>query len=138
MKNIDILKPSKFIFKNGKLIANRDEKEVFIGSRFLADIIAKFYQSNIHSNCKGRLLDLGCGKVPLYDTYKNYVSENICVDWEVSLHSNSHLDYICDLNNKLLFSDNEFDTIILSDVLEHIRKHDLLWNDMFRILINKM
>lgn len=134
MKNKDKWQPSKYIYKKGKLIASRDQKEVSIGSRLIADIIAEVYNKNLPIHVKGKLLDLGCGKVPLYLVYKDYVTDNICVDWENTQHKNKYLDYECDLTKELPFKDEEFDTILLSDVLEHIPQPENLWNEMSRIL----
>jgi SAM-dependent methyltransferase len=80
------------------------------------------------------LIDLGCGNVPLYAVYKPYVDEITCVDWPNSSHMQSHLDFVCDLNSPLPVPDSYFDTIILSDVLEHIAEPKLLWIEMSRIL----
>src|SRR4029077_560045 len=49
-------------------------------------------------------------------------------------HKNRHLDRELDLTNNLPFRDDEFDTIILSDVLEHIPVPEHLWKEMARIL----
>jgi SAM-dependent methyltransferase len=134
VKNIDNYKPSKFIVKRGKLIASRDRKEVGAGSRMIADITADFYQKYIPKYAHGKLIDLGCGKVPLYVIYKDYVDEVTCVDWGNSIHDTSHVDIYCDLNDTLPFEDNAFDTIILSSVLEHIKNPDFLFSEMNRIL----
>ena len=134
MKNQDSWTPSKFVYNNGKLQGSRDPREVSISSRLVADNIAEFYQNSLKEHVKGKLLDLGCGKVPLYAAYKDYSSENICIDWGNSLHKNPHLDYEYDLNQKLVLDDSQFDTIILSDVLEHIRKPELLWSEMSRVM----
>lgn len=134
MKNVSLWKPSKFEFKNNKLSASNDIKEVGVGSRLMASLIAEKYQSNLIHYAKGRLLDLGCGKVPLYEAYKNYVTENVCVDWENTRHKNNHLDFNCDLTQVLPFKDCSFDTIILSDVLEHIPNPDQLCSEISRIL----
>ena len=134
MQNQEKWKPSKFIYKKGKLIASKDAKEVNISSRLNVELIADFYHRNLKEHAKGKLLDLGCGKVPLYAAYKDFVTDNICVDWSNTFHKNAYLDYELDLTKKLPFNDNEFDTIILSDVLEHIPVPELLWEEMTRIL----
>ena len=134
MKNRDRWKPSKYIRRRGRLIASRDTNEVNVGSRLMADTIARFYGLNLREHAKGKLLDLGCGKVPFYEAYKEFVEQNICVDWEKAQHKSEHLDRECDLNAPLPFADGEFDTIILSDVLEHISGPDDLWKEMARIL----
>jgi len=139
MQNIENWKPSKFIYKNGKLRASRNLNEVVIGSRLMVDIIAEFYDCQIKKHVKGKLLDLGCGKVPLYEVYRGFVSENICADWENSLHRNEYLDVTIDLNlnRNLDFYDAEFDTIILSDVLEHLRYPESVLKEMYRITNDK-
>lgn len=134
MRNKERWVPSKFTYQNGKLMASRNKKEIGIASRLIADLVAKLYEINIPRYVKGRLIDLGCGRVPLYAAYKNYVTDNICVDWQNTFHHNEYLDYECDLTQKLPFTEGEFDTIILSDVLEHIPYPEKLWQEMGRIL----
>ncbi len=134
MRNKESWKPSKFIYKKGRLTATKDPAELAIHSRLIADITAKNYEHLLSKYAHGKLLDLGCGKVPLYAAYKDHVEENICVDWENSLHKNEFLDSNCDLTLDLAFDDGEFNTIILSDVLEHLPEPQRLWNEMARIL----
>lgn len=137
MRNQEQWKSSKFIYRKGKLIGSRDPKEVGISSRLVTDLTAEFYDSNLRRHASGKLLDLGCGKVPLYGAYRELVKDNICVDWVNTLHKNQHLDYELDLTKQLPFEDNEFDTIILSDVLEHIPVPEQLWREMTRVLSRK-
>jgi SAM-dependent methyltransferase len=136
MNHRETWKPSKFVYEKGKLIASRDPKEVSPTSRFGADIIAAYYDTYIPQHAKGRLLDLGCGQVPFYAAYKKFITDNICVDWANTSHKNEYLDMECDLNKPLPFQDNEFDTVLLSDVLEHIARPEELWNEMYRVLAN--
>lgn len=127
--------PTKFILNNdGRLIASRDPKEVGVGSRLIADLAAEWYDTNIKEFAHGKLLDLGCGKAPLYDTYKPLVDGVILADWGNSLHENKLLDVECDITKKLPFKDGEFDTIILSDVLEHVPNPIDLTLELKRIL----
>lgn len=137
MRNRDRWVPSKYVYRKGKLIASRDPKEVSISSRLVVDLVASFYDAYIKEHAKGKLLDLGCGKVPLFEAYRDYVTDNVCVDWENTLHKNEYLDFEYDLTKKLPFKDEEFDTIILSDVLEHVAEPDILWREISRILANK-
>ncbi|NES18025.1 MAG: class I SAM-dependent methyltransferase [Symploca sp. SIO3E6] len=134
MKNKKSWEPSKFVYKHGKLVASRNLQEVGVSSRLIANIMASFYGDHIKEHCRGKLVDLGCGKVPLYEACKNLVDEHICVDWPNTLHKNQYLDFECDLTQELPFKDQEFDTIILSDVLEHIPQPEYLWKEMSRIL----
>jgi SAM-dependent methyltransferase len=134
VKHQDKWQPSKYVFRKGKLAASRNPNEVSVGSRLLGDINAEFYEVNLRQYARGKLLDLGCGKVPLFLAYKDYVKEITCVDWEKTLHKNEYVDFDCDLTKGLPFSDGSFDTILLSDVLEHIPQPEHLWREMSRIL----
>jgi SAM-dependent methyltransferase len=138
MQNINNWEPTKYILKRDRLLANRNMNELNISSRLMASEIAKFYSDTIPKYAKGRLIDLGCGKVPLYGLYKNHIDTVLCVDWTNSFHKNQFLDVEWDLNQTLDFAEeNMFDTIILSDVLEHIREPELLIKEMHRILQKK-
>jgi 2-polyprenyl-3-methyl-5-hydroxy-6-metoxy-1,4-benzoquinol methylase len=134
MKNSEHWKPSKFEYRGGRLRGTKNRDELSLSSVLIADLIAKQYDKQLAQHVKGKLLDLGCGKVPLYLSYKDFIDGNVCVDWENSMHQNPYVDIFMDLNQPLLFPDQEFDTIILSDVLEHISNPELLWQEMFRIL----
>jgi len=137
VKDPESWQPSKFVQARGRLMGSRDPKQVAISSRLVTDLTARWYEMHIAQHARGRLLDLGCGKIPLFAAYRNFVSENVCVDWGNSLHRNSHLDIECDLTQPLPFADGEFDTIILSDVLEHIPEPQQLWREMARVLSSR-
>src|SRR5262245_34051963 len=105
MRNIDKWVPTKYVYKRGKLIASIDTHEVGIGSRFTCDVIAASYDKYIKSYARGRLIDLGCGKVPLFATYRTYVDMSICADWGNSSHGSDYWDVQCDLTSPLPFRD---------------------------------
>ncbi len=134
MQNKDKWRPSKFVYCNGRLKASRNTAELAISSRLNADVTAAHYDAYLGKYARGRLLDLGCGKVPLFEAYKDRVIDNTCVDWGNTLHKNEHLDLECDLTRPLPFAAGEFDTIVLSDVLEHIAEPMTLWREMHRVL----
>jgi SAM-dependent methyltransferase len=126
--------PTKFVYEKGRLVASRDKQELNVGSRLIGDLVAGCYDEALKAYARGRLIDLGCGKVPLYAAYRDLVTATTCVDWAGSLHQNEFLDVQCDLMGRLPFESATFDTIILSDVLEHIPGPDHLWSEMSRIL----
>ena len=134
MKNEENWRPSKYVVKKGRLRASRSPDEVGVGSRFIADIVAETYQIYIPKFARGRLLDLGCGQAPLYGMYRPHVTEVTCVDWSNSPHPAEYLDFEVDLTRELPFASGEFDTILLSDVLEHIPNPDRLVLEMARVL----
>jgi SAM-dependent methyltransferase len=133
MKEADRWKPTKFVYRRGKLIASRDQNEVAVSSRLMVDRVARCYDANLRGHATGRLVDLGCGTVPLYSAYADLVTDVTCVDLGGTQHAR-HLDVECDLNEPLPFADQAFDTVVLSDVLEHIAGPELLWSEMARIL----
>jgi SAM-dependent methyltransferase len=134
MKNEHEWLPTKYSVRKGKLIASRNPLLVGVTSRLYADLTASQYNTYIPLHVKGHLVDLGCGNVPLHEAYKNLITKSTCVDWPNSTHENKYVDVPCDLNQPLPFGDSTFDTIIISDVLEHIAQPDLLWSEMARIL----
>ncbi len=134
MKNEDQWQPSKFVVRNGSLVASRDPRHVSAASRLMATLVARCYDAHLRVQARGRLLDLGCGTVPLYSVYKESVATVTCVDWGNTLHDRAHLDYEVDLTQPLPFENGAFDTIVLSDVLEHIPTPEALWKEMARIL----
>jgi len=134
LKNKHLWKPTKFVITGNGCRASRDPSQVWIGSRFVGDIAARVCEKVIKEHARGLLLDLGCGHVPLYEVYRNYVSNNVCIDWAGTWHKSPYLDYECDLNSLLPLPDGTFDTILLTDVLEHISNPRLLWNEMSRVL----
>lgn len=77
---------------------------------------------------------MGCGKVPLYGAYRPYVSQVECIDWGESAHGSTYLDRECDLTKRLPYADGSFETIILSDVLEHLPEPMHCWKEMNRLL----
>ena len=134
MRAVDEWTPSKFVLKNGHLLPSDDPKELGIGSRVVAECMAAQYQLALQKYARGRLLDLGCGKVPLYGVYRDLVDEAVCVDWQGGLHGSKHVDFFRDLNKDLDLPADSFDTVILSDVLEHIRKPEKLLGQIHALL----
>jgi len=122
------------MFRNGRLRAARDRSEVAIGSWLVTDATAECYGEAIPRYVGGRLIDLGCGKAPLFEAYRPHATDVVWVDWAGSVHDNPDLDFEVDLNGPLPFASSEFDTIILSDVLEHIARPEQLFGEMARIL----
>lgn len=134
MQHKQLWQPTKFTLTKGKLRASRNEQNVSVASRVMVDRIGQFYETVLPTYAKGELLDLGCGNVPLYKFYEPFITENTCVDWGNTLHKNNFLDVEADLNQPLPLADNAYDTVILSDVLEHIRKPEQLILEIQRVM----
>lgn len=134
MKNENLWKPSKFVPTPRGWQPSPDPNQVGIGSRFITVIQIKEYEKLIRNYAQGNLLDLGCGSVPLYGIYKELISSITCVDWEETSHNGKYLDYEMDLNKKLSLKTGQFDTVILTDVLEHIFNPLGLLKEVRRVL----
>jgi SAM-dependent methyltransferase len=123
--------PTKYEFYAGRW---RGKREYALGSRIIEDLQAAAYEHALKQHARGRLVDLGCGNAPLAGIYAPQVSDYVWVDWPVSSDRQVfELDYQIDLNGPLPFSAAEFDTVVLSDVLEHIAEPDFLLSELTRI-----
>lgn len=133
MKNPESWTPTKFERTGEALRGSRDPGRLAATSRLSTDLQAEVWRRNLPLHARGVLADLGCGTVPLYGEYRDLVSETICIDWGNSLHRNIHLDYECDLTQRLPLADASVDTIVLADVLEHVPDPASVWREMYRI-----
>jgi SAM-dependent methyltransferase len=134
MKNPHLWQPSKFVYTRRGLAASPDPEEIAIRSRIIGNLSAAAYERVLTKHATGALLDAGCGKVPLYEVYRNLVSEVVCVDWANTFHPNPHLDLEADLNQGIPFPDGRFDTVVSTDVLEHLANPNLFWAEVTRVL----
>lgn len=134
MRNVESWHPTKYVSRNGRLRATTNTGELGAGSRLVADLVAGAYEGALKAHATGRLLDVGCGKVPFYAAYRPFVSDVVCIDWANSPHGVSFLDKECDLTGNIPYADGSFDTILLSDVLEHLPEPMNIWREMNRLL----
>ncbi|MET0412527.1 MAG: class I SAM-dependent methyltransferase [Polyangiaceae bacterium] len=131
MKAEESWKPSRFALKDGRFTVG---PSVSSGSWLVTRLVAEAYERHLRQHARGRLVDLGCGPVPLYPAYRPLVSEVVCVDWGGSPHRGTHVDIEHDLNQPLPFADRAFDTVLLSDVLEHVQVPAALLAEISRVL----
>lgn len=134
MKNIDQWKPTKYVQRRGCLSGSRDPAQVHLSSRLITDRVAKAYEEILPTHACGDLLDLGCGQVPLYSAYEANVKSVTCVDWPGSPHDVGHADILCDVNEPLPIESDLFDTVICSDVLEHLHSPSVTLAEISRVL----
>ena len=134
MRNESSWKPSKFIVRAGQLQGSRDARQVSRGSRYMARLQARAYQRLVQDHARGDLLDVGAGAVPLYGVYRDLVSSVTCIDWGDTLHDRGHLDAVVDLSGPIPFEDRCFDTILCTDVIEHLPKPWVLLGECARLL----
>ncbi len=134
MRNRSNWLPTKFVSHNGRLRATSDTSELNASSWLVADLVANEYDHALKTHASGRLLDMGCGKAPLFGAYSSYVTDVQCIDWARTKHGFDYLDQVCDLTTSIPYDDGSFETIILSDVLEHLPEPMICWKEMNRLL----
>jgi SAM-dependent methyltransferase len=134
MRLADKWTPTKYEIHRGRLRASRSPRHVAVSSRLHADLVAAEYDTWLPRVARGRLLDLGCGTAPLYGSYREQARTVIAVDWPSSLHEGRHVDVWADLGHPLPFRTGSVDTVISSDVLEHLPTPDQAMAEIARVL----
>ena len=98
---------------------------------FAAKILTLAITSQLN-NLKGSLLDFGCGDAPFYDYYKESVSSVTLSDLKKRVAINETF-IESDGNYPLPFIKNEYDVILCTEVLEHVKNPQLLISEFYRI-----
>jgi len=84
----------------------------------------------------GRLLDAGCGTKPYVDIFRQSVSEHIGIDFTRIAVQRSFLggpDVVGDVG-RLPFASESFDSVLCTQVLEHIPNPEQVMNEFHRVL----
>ena len=123
-------------------------KSLYLNQRFFPNILSvvinPFYftrkrllkcLSNFASSLSGRLLDFGCGSKP-YKSLFTEVFEYVGVDVENDGHNHDteDVDFYYD-GMTLPFEKEIFDSILCSEVLEHVPDLDVTLNELNRVLV---
>jgi SAM-dependent methyltransferase len=134
VRNQDAWRPSKYVQRFGAWVPSRDPAELGVGSRFVAALALARTEPWIRNYARGHLLDLGCGSVPYFGIYCELVSRATCIDWPHSANDLRHIDAAADLASPLPFRESVFDTVLATDVLEHVPRPEMLINEIARVL----
>jgi SAM-dependent methyltransferase len=92
---------------------------------YLADV----KKAAVHAH--GKLLDIGCGNKPFEKLFKPFVTEHIGCD--VAQSSDHRVDFICSAT-KLPFEDSSYNTVLSTQVIEHVADHQAFLSEVFRVL----
>jgi SAM-dependent methyltransferase len=125
-------RPSKFAERGDRW--RSAPAQVNVASRLFADRAVANYVAAIRDFARGDLADLGCGNAPLAGVYAPHVETMLWVDWPGSPHQQVTLDLSQDLNEPLRIDSASLDTVLLTDVLEHLRDPDGLLAEVRRVL----
>jgi SAM-dependent methyltransferase len=130
----EIWRPTRFVLRRRGFRPSSDVRYLALTSRFVASVAIRAYEPLLREHTRGHVLDLGCGLVPYFAIYRENAERITCVDWPTSFHDNPHVDVHADLNAGLPFRDELFDTVLLTDVLEHIARPGPLVREVGRVL----
>jgi SAM-dependent methyltransferase len=83
------------------------------------------------SHARGRLLDIGCGNKPYEKMFAARISEHVGCD--VAQSSECRVDVICEAT-AIPLPDATFDTVLCTQVIEHVADHCTLIQEAFRLL----
>ncbi len=87
----------------------------------------------IQKHACGKLLDIGCGIKPFKQYTSKIVTEHIGLDHAESPHGSNHVDII-GLADDLPFEPDSFDTVLMTQVIEHIENPSRVFREINRIL----
>lgn len=83
---------------------------------------------------KGKLLDIGCGNKPYYQLFAPRVKEYVGLDFKKTAGERiGHADIIGSALD-LPFADNFFDTVLSTEVLEHVPSPEQMIKEIHRVL----
>lgn len=88
-------------------------------------------KASVHAH--GRLLDIGCGNKPYEKMFHGRISEHVGCD--VVQSSESQADVVC-LATHLPFKDASYDTVLMTQVIEHVADHQAMLREAYRVLQN--
>lgn len=132
MKNPENWEPTNIVRGGNDWVPNLEY--IAPWSKHVTSLECRAYIDTLRKHAKGDLLDVGAGTVPYYGVYKDQVKSVTTLDWHNTIHGNSQIDIVDDANEGLPFEDESFDTVLLADVIEHIRQPETLFKHVSRVM----
>lgn len=125
---MDCVKRGFLIRKNKRIIINHKKTNSILLNRLQLDFLLRNKQY-----MKGNLLDAGCGEKPYSLIYDELVDKSIGCDVEQCVHEKNLIDVFASIDN-LPFNDEEFDTVLSTNVLEHVANSEMAFYELCRVL----
>jgi SAM-dependent methyltransferase len=95
----------------------------------LRSLFSDLEKASVHA--RGKLLDIGCGNKPYEALFASHVRQHIGCD--VVQSSDRRVDVICPATD-LPFEDASYDTVLITQVIEHVADHRALLAEGSRVL----
>ena len=96
-------------------------------------IINPALEKNLKQFAAGNLLDIGCGEKPYLNMVAPYVHQHVGIDHSNTHHDKAHIDTFSNAYS-IPFQNKTFDTVLCTDVLEHLEEPDMAIAESFRLL----
>lgn len=128
---MDIVERGFLYRKNGKIKINHKKTNSVLLNNLQVDFILRNSQY-----IKGDLLDAGCGEKPYSLIYGDITRKSVGCDVEYCVHDQKEVDVFASLDN-LPFQNNTFDTVLCTNVLEHVAENEKAFFELSRVLKNK-
>lgn len=123
---------SSFSFDNGLLVKKRFQLTKYY-NWLIFSIVNPEIQSRVKLYARGKLADVGCGEKPYKAMIAEYVKEHVGIDHEFTLHDKSEIDLIGSAYD-IPVSDETFDSLLCTYVLEHLERPHLAVAEANRVL----
>lgn len=123
-----IIKRGFLYKKDGKIRVDHKKTNSVLLNNLQVDLLLRNSQY-----IKGSLLDAGCGEKPYSLIYDELTETSIGCDVEYCVHDQTAVDVFATLD-KLPFQNNTFDTVLCTNVLEHVAENERAFGELSRVL----
>lgn len=114
--------------ENGKIVVDRKKTTSILTNQLIAD-----YLKDTSFYLNGKLLDLGCGEKPYKLIYDEVCKSSVGIDVETCKHEQKYVDIFASADD-IPFEDGFFDTVLCTNVLEHVANMEKAFQEIARVL----
>jgi SAM-dependent methyltransferase len=126
MKSISSWQPTRIVRNKKTELFCVDPSRIYAGSLHVAALQFAALLPLLTKYAHGKLLDAGCGNVPYFEVLKDVVDMHYCVDHPERKEAAVFADEFADFNQPFDLRSKDFDTIILLDVIAHVKDPAML------------
>lgn len=128
---MNIIRKGFLYKKNNKIRVDHRKTSSILLNNLQIDLLL-----NNSQYIKGFLLDAGCGEKPYSLIYEDITEKSIGCDVKYCIHNQKEVDVFASLD-ELPFENNIFDTILCTNVLEHVSENQKAFFELSRVLKHK-